>query len=85
LSLLCIKHILSGHSAAQGVKHLLKFTSGFIGSQILNFERRLNLEGVETVWEGVETAWETTRYYKCIYIRPDVSQESNNSQSYLKK
>ena len=29
----------SGHSAAQNIKHLWTFTSGFIGPQILNFER----------------------------------------------
>ena len=29
LSLLCIKYMLSGHSAAQEIKHLWKFTSGF--------------------------------------------------------
>ena len=31
--------MLSGHSAT----HLWKFTGGFIGPQILNFERSLNL------------------------------------------
>ena len=31
--------MLSGHSAAQQIKHMWKLTSGFIGSQILNFER----------------------------------------------
>ena len=30
---------LSGHSAAQNIKHLWTLTSGFIGPQILNFER----------------------------------------------
>ena len=35
--------MLSGHSAAQEIKHLWKFTSGFIGPQILNFERSLRL------------------------------------------
>jgi hypothetical protein len=37
---------LSGHSAAQKVKHLRKFTSGFIGSQILNFETSISLSPV---------------------------------------
>ena len=35
--------MLSGHSAAQEIKHLWKFTSDFIGPQILNFERSLGL------------------------------------------
>jgi len=35
--------MLSGHSAAQEIKHLCKFTSGFIGPQIVNFERSLSL------------------------------------------
>ena len=35
--------MLSGHSAVQEIKHLWKFTSGFIGLQILNFERSLSL------------------------------------------
>ena len=43
LSLLCIKYILSGNSAAQEIKHLWKFTSGFFGRHILNFERNLSL------------------------------------------
>ena len=43
LSLLSIKYTLSGHSAARGIKHLWKFISGFIGPQILNFERSLSL------------------------------------------
>jgi len=33
--------MISGHLAAQEIKHLWKFTSGFIGPQILNFERSL--------------------------------------------
>ena len=35
--------MLSGHSAAQEIKHLWKFGSGFIEPEILNFERSLNL------------------------------------------
>ena len=35
---------LSGHSAAQKIKHLRKFISGFIGSQILNFEISIRRE-----------------------------------------
>ena len=35
--------MLSGHSAVQEIKHLWKFTSGFIELQILNFERSLSL------------------------------------------
>jgi hypothetical protein len=35
--------MLSEHSAAQGINHLWKFTSGFIGPQILNFARSLSL------------------------------------------
>ena len=35
--------MLSGHSAAQEIKHLWKFTSGFIEPQILNFEGSLSL------------------------------------------
>ena len=35
--------MLSGHCAAQELTHLWKFTNGFIGLQILNFERSLNL------------------------------------------
>jgi hypothetical protein len=35
--------MLYGHSAAQEINHLWKFTSGFIGPQILNFERSLSL------------------------------------------
>ena len=34
--------MLSGLSAAQEIKHLLKFTNGFIGPQILKFERSLS-------------------------------------------
>ena len=37
---------LSGHSAAHKIKHWWKFTSGFIGPQILNFERSLSLSPV---------------------------------------
>jgi len=39
VSLSCIKYMymLSGHSAAQEIKHLWKVTSGFIGPQILNY------------------------------------------------
>ena len=37
---------LSGHSAAQKIKHLRKFTSGFIGSQILNFAISISLSPV---------------------------------------
>jgi hypothetical protein len=36
-------YMLSGHSAAQEIKHLCKFTSGCIGPQIVNFERSLSL------------------------------------------
>jgi hypothetical protein len=45
---------LSGHSAAQKIKHLRKFISGFIGSQILNFEISIRREmGVaESGWGG---------------------------------
>ena len=43
LSLLCIMYMLSGHSAAQEITHLWRITSGFIGPQILNFERKLSL------------------------------------------
>ena len=39
MSLLCIKDILSRHSAAQEIKHSWKFTSGLNGSQILYLER----------------------------------------------
>jgi len=35
--------MLSGYSAAQEIKHLWKFTGGFIEPQILNFERSLSL------------------------------------------
>jgi hypothetical protein len=35
--------MLSGHSAAQEIKHLWKFTSGFIEPRILNFEGSLSL------------------------------------------
>ena len=35
--------MLSGHSAAQEIRHLWKFTSGFIGPQIINFENSLSL------------------------------------------
>jgi hypothetical protein len=35
--------MLSGHSAAQEIKHLWKLSSGFIEPQILNFERSLSL------------------------------------------
>ena len=38
-----MKYMLSGHSAAQEIKHLLKYTSGFIGPKILNFERSFSL------------------------------------------
>jgi hypothetical protein len=41
--LLHIKYMLSGHSAAQEIKHLRKLTSGFIGPQILNFKRSFSL------------------------------------------
>jgi hypothetical protein len=34
--------MLSGHATAEEIKHLWKFTSGFIGPQILNFERSVN-------------------------------------------
>ena len=37
---------LSGHFAAQKIKHLRKFTSGFIGSQILNFAISISLSPV---------------------------------------
>ena len=43
LSLICIMYMLYGHSASQEIKHIWKFISGFIGPQILNFERSLNL------------------------------------------
>jgi hypothetical protein len=43
LSLLCIKYMLSGHSAAHEIKHIWKLTSGFFGPQILNFERSFSL------------------------------------------
>ena len=36
--------MLSGHSAAQEIKHLWKFTSGFIGPQVLNFERSVSTD-----------------------------------------
>ena len=35
--------MLSEHFAAQEIKHLWKFSSGFIEPQILNFERNLSL------------------------------------------
>ena len=35
--------MLSGHAVAQEIKHLRKFSSGFIGPQILNFKRSLSL------------------------------------------
>jgi len=35
--------MLSGHSAAQEIKHMWKLTTRFIGSQIPNFERSLSL------------------------------------------
>jgi len=35
--------MLSEHPAAQVIKHIAKLTTGFIGPQILNFERNLNL------------------------------------------
>ena len=35
--------MLSRHSAAKEIKHSRKFNSGFIGPQILNFERSLSL------------------------------------------
>ena len=35
--------MLSEHSAAQEIKHLWKFTSGFIEPKILNFEGSLSL------------------------------------------
>jgi len=34
--------VLFGHSTAQEIKHIWKFTRGFIGPQILNFERSLS-------------------------------------------
>jgi len=43
LSLLCIKDMLCRHSAAKEIKHSWKYTSGFIGPQILKFERSLSL------------------------------------------
>ena len=43
MSLLYVKYMLSGHSTLQEINHLWKFTSGFIGPQILNFERSLGL------------------------------------------
>ena len=43
MSLLCIKYMLSGHSAAHEIKHIWKLTSGFFGPQILNFERSFSL------------------------------------------
>ena len=43
LSLLCIKDMLSRHSAAQEIKHSWQFTSRLIGPQIFNFERSLSL------------------------------------------
>jgi hypothetical protein len=42
-SLLCIKYMLSGYSAAQEIKQFWKFISGFIGPQFLNFEKCLGL------------------------------------------
>jgi hypothetical protein len=36
-------YMLSGHSAVQEINNLWKFTSGFIGPQILNFARSLSL------------------------------------------
>jgi len=35
--------MLPRHPAAQEIKHLWKFTSGFIGPEILGFERSLSL------------------------------------------
>ena len=35
--------MFSEHSAAQEIKHIWKLTRSFIGPQILNFERNLNL------------------------------------------
>ena len=35
--------MLSEHSATQEIKHMWKLTSGFIGSQILIFERNISL------------------------------------------
>jgi len=35
--------MLSRHSAAQEIKHIWKFTCGFIRPQILNFERIFSL------------------------------------------
>jgi len=43
LSLLCIKYMLSGHSAAQKIKQFWKATSGFIGPQLLDLEESLDL------------------------------------------
>ena len=40
---LYIKSMLSGHSAAQEIQQFGKFTSGFIGPQILNFEKSFGL------------------------------------------
>ena len=38
-----VKYVLSGHSDTQEIKHFWKFTSGFIGPQILNFDISLSL------------------------------------------
>ena len=43
LSLLCVKNIKIVYSAAQEIKHIWKLTSGFIGPQILSFERSLSM------------------------------------------
>jgi hypothetical protein len=43
LSLLCVKNMKIVYSAAQEIKHIWKLTSGFIGPQILSFERSLSM------------------------------------------
>ena len=54
LSLLCIKYMLSEHSVAQEIKHLCKFTSGFMGPQIsLVPPCKISVGGMKTTYNVV--------------------------------